>query len=293
MRNGVRSRPTAAARGGTQAPLLVKAIIAASCGTLLALVGLLVALRSNAHSRKNIFAYNNEDSKIAEEDRLSDTKRRKRTDLTTSVYIWEEKEEEEDEPQLPTIDEVFTTRSSSNNKKPRIAIIIPFIASIDSAPTLPSYFQAFATSAGGSKDLVDFLIFHDGLPSHFIPPPESIPSNVKLINLGSTENMAKLFLRCIDRQDVTRQKQNTLVRILARQLPHYPYVLVEYKPALGEWLKMESRCTQLKFVPYAYVYFDRTACELTCFVSLVCCRNFHFRPYLPRVLDWLLPLGIQ
>ena len=79
----------------------------------------------------------------------------------------------------------------------RIAIIIPYLSS--NGPYLPPYMGIFLQSAAGSKDLVDFLIFHNGQlrPSLDDSTIDGIfiPSNVKFINLGSMDTMSNLLLR--------------------------------------------------------------------------------------------------
>jgi hypothetical protein len=169
--------------------------------------------------------------------------RRKRTDLSTSISLNYEPEEEEEEEDVGVTlvqsppksiklsSNTLTTKISRDKRKHRIAIIIPYVASTDMAPTLPSYFTAFATAAGGSASLVDFLILYDGnIPPHLLPP--SLPSNVKLLSVGSS--MAELFLRCLDQEkDVSQRTRQSLIKIIGNLLHSYPYLLVEYKPALG------------------------------------------------------------
>ena len=119
----------------------------------------------------------------------------------------------------------------------RIAIVIPYFSSAND-PSLPPYFDLFAQSAGGSAELVDFLIFHTGLPPHLLPDPASLPSNVKLIDLRSTTKLAELLLRVTDRRTEGSLKANSMDRsklttMIAKTIEHHPYVLVEYKPAIG------------------------------------------------------------
>lgn len=116
----------------------------------------------------------------------------------------------------------------------RIAIVIPYFSSAND-PSLPPYFDLFAQSAGGSKDLVDFLIFHTGLPPHVLPDPVTLPTNVRLIDLQSTTKLAELLLRVTDRRTAESLKMDRpkLTNMVAKTIEHHPYVLVEYKPATG------------------------------------------------------------
>lgn len=210
----------------------LKAALLASCGTLLFVVAIFTAIVRTT-TRSSTTTTTNSVSLYDEQ--LTDTNRnklkehgRKRSDLSSTVYLYDSPNEEEIEQREPS------SSSDSSVQQNRIAILIPFVSSLDMAQTLPPYFSAFATAAGGSKDLVDFLILHDGIPSSLLPESYTIPSNVRLINIGSTKQMAHLFLRCLDRQkDVSVKIQNSLVKIIGDLLHNYPYLLVEYKPALG------------------------------------------------------------
>jgi len=121
--------------------------------------------------------------------------------------------------------------------KHRIAIVIPYLSSA-SDQSFPPYFDLFVQSAGGSAALIDFLIFHTGLPSHILPDPTTLPSNVKLIDLQSSTRLAELLVRVTDRRtdeslatnDMDRTK---LVGMITKAIEHHPYILVEYKPATG------------------------------------------------------------
>lgn len=172
-------------------------------------------------------------------------RRRKRADLSTLISLVYEPDEEGEEEDVggtllhspPRSDKMSskaflaTIPRGGKRQHHRIAIIIPYVASTDVAPTLPSYFTAFATAAGGSAALVDFLILYDGnIPPYLLPP--SLPSNVKLLSVGSS--MAELFLRCLDQEkDVSQRTKTSLIKIIGNLLHNYPYLLVEYKPALG------------------------------------------------------------
>jgi len=129
----------------------------------------------------------------------------------------------------------------SRHGEHRIAIVIPYFSSAND-PSLPPYFDLFAQTAGGSKDLVDFLIFHTGLPPHVLPDPATLPSNVQLIDLQSTTKLAELLLRVADRRTDESLKangmdQSKLTSIITKTIEHHPYVLVEYKPATGHIFK--------------------------------------------------------
>jgi len=145
----------------------------------------------------------------------------------------------------------FASSSSNNNKssKNRLAIIIPYLPPNDGG-TFPPYFDLFAQSAAGSSQDVDYLIFHCFIPQSLLPNVDSLPANVKLIDLnepisdsdGRSEGsknqcgLAKLFTRVTDE----RQSNNELVvpisqliTRLSHQIINLPYILVEYKPAFG------------------------------------------------------------
>jgi hypothetical protein len=137
----------------------------------------------------------------------------------------------------------------------RLAIVIPYLPSNDGAPTFPAYFDLFITSAAGSANVADYLIFHCFVPREFLPKDEMLPRNVILIDMniyntdttaaaGTTEGknskgcgLAQLFTRVTD----IRQEQNSMQTISLEQLIHrlstqiinLPYILVEYKPAFG------------------------------------------------------------
>lgn len=127
----------------------------------------------------------------------------------------------------------------------RIAIIIPFLST--SLATLPSYFPIFLQTARGSASIIDFLIFHNGQLAPLINEEEStiqgfqIPINVQFINLMSMQNFTSYFMRVIDRRmehnHITEEEKNRLSDIMSILLQKYPYILVEYKPAMGHIFK--------------------------------------------------------
>lgn len=122
-------------------------------------------------------------------------------------------------------------RSKKIDSKHRIAVLIPFIG--DGPESIPPYLNLFVTTAAGSSSLVDFFIFHNGVLDDFYC--NDLPSNVKIVSMGSTEGMMEQFLRVVDQRqdDFALESQDVLVRILSSHLVRHPYVLVEFKPALG------------------------------------------------------------
>ncbi|KAL7555315.1 hypothetical protein ACHAWF_018977 [Thalassiosira exigua] len=136
------------------------------------------------------------------------------------------------------------TAEKGAKKKRRLAVIIPYLPPSDGAPTFPPYFDLFASSAAGSASRVDFLIFHCFVPPSLQPDDETLPSNVKLIDLterngngGRDEcGLARLFARVTDlrqKEGSMRTPLETLVSRLSHRISDVPYILVEYKPALG------------------------------------------------------------
>jgi hypothetical protein len=133
-----------------------------------------------------------------------------------------------------------------NERKRRLAIIIPYLPSSDGAPMLPSYFDMFATSAAGSGENIDYLIFHCFVPKSMLPNHDTLPNNVKLIDMngdgGEGENnenecgLARLFTRVTDMRQadgIMQTPLETLIKRLSKQIINLPYILVEYKPAFG------------------------------------------------------------
>ena len=129
-----------------------------------------------------------------------------------------------------------------SKKRNRLAIVIPYLPPSDGAPTFPPYFDLFAMSAAGSAADIDYLIFHCFIPPSFLPNKNTLPTNVKLIDLNVRTSgidecgMATLFTRVTDQ----RQKDNSmetslskLIHMLSTQIINLPYILVEYKPAFG------------------------------------------------------------
>ena len=131
----------------------------------------------------------------------------------------------------------------AKNKKNRLAIVIPYLPSSDGAPTFPAYFDLFAMSAAGSAADIDYLVFHCFIPPSLLPNPNTLPSNVKLIDLNGANSkgenecgMAKLFTRVTDQRQRDNLMQTPLQDLITRissQIIDLPYILVEYKPAFG------------------------------------------------------------
>lgn len=120
----------------------------------------------------------------------------------------------------------------------RLAMIIPFIGKGPTA--IPSYLELFCTCAAGSADLVDFLLIHDGVLDGFYQSNLSpCPDNVRFISLGNIHGFSKALARVTDRisdQDFPKEvggSREALANILATFIRKYPYVMVEFKPALG------------------------------------------------------------
>ena len=142
----------------------------------------------------------------------------------------------------------------ARNKKKRLAIVIPYLPSSEGAPTFPAYFNLFAMSAAGSAADIDYLIFHCFIPPSLLPNMDTLPSNVKLIDLNGKDSkgeheceMAKLFTRVTDQRQKDNLMQTPLPQLISRlskQILNLPYMLVEYKPAFGhifaEYLKEYS-----------------------------------------------------
>lgn len=124
------------------------------------------------------------------------------------------------------------SRKKRQHLNHRIAVMIPFVG--DGPESIPPYLNLFVAAAAGSSSLVDFFIFHNGVLDYFYY--DDLPPNVKIISLGSIEGMMRHFVRVVDqRQDeeFALQSRDFLVQVLSTHLIHYPYVLVEFKPALG------------------------------------------------------------
>ncbi|KAL3907159.1 MAG: hypothetical protein SGARI_003675, partial [Bacillariaceae sp.] len=126
----------------------------------------------------------------------------------------------------------------TRDSKHRLAIIIPFIGQGPTA--IPSYLELFCTCAAGSASLVDFLLIHDGVLDGFYQSSNTpCPHNVKFISMGDIIGFSRALVRVTDRtkeEDFPPQVGKTredLARIVAKHIVKYPYVMVEFKPALA------------------------------------------------------------
>jgi hypothetical protein len=126
----------------------------------------------------------------------------------------------------------LTKRLGGAKHNSRIAIIIPYVG--EGVEGIPSYLELFCNAAAGSASLVDFLLIHNGVLTGY--RGEECPPNVRFISLESMEKFSRLLLRVIDREDdksLAVESKEKLVGVLAKYIIKYPYVLVEFKPALG------------------------------------------------------------
>jgi hypothetical protein len=126
----------------------------------------------------------------------------------------------------------IASRLGKNNKH-RLAIVIPFVG--EGPEAVPPYLELFCTAAAGSASLVDFLLIHSGVLDGY--HGNSCPDNVIFISLSSIENFSKYLVRVVDHkpdEDIAVEgSRETLAKILSKHIIKYPYVLVEFKPALG------------------------------------------------------------
>lgn len=144
----------------------------------------------------------------------------------------------------------FTSGGGGPKNVHRLAIIIPFIGQGPTA--IPTYLDLFCTTAAGSANLVDFLLIHDGvLDSYHNPNNDNnnnnnndggdnnnrCPPNVIFISLGTIEGFSYALTRVMDRKEdadiAVGGSRKHLSRVLAKHILKYPYVMVEFKPALG------------------------------------------------------------
>lgn len=120
-----------------------------------------------------------------------------------------------------------------SHKQHRLAIVIPFVG--EGPGAIPPYLELFCTAAAGSASLVDFLLIHSGVLDGY--HGDACPENVIFISLNTIENFSKYLVRVIDHkadEDVAvAGSREVLAKILAKHVIKYPYVLVEFKPALG------------------------------------------------------------
>lgn len=119
------------------------------------------------------------------------------------------------------------------NHKHRLAIVIPFIG--EGPEAVPPYLELFCTAAAGSAALVDFLLIHSGVLDGY--HGDNCPDNVRFISLSTIDEFARHLVRVVDHkaeEDIALGgSRDMLAKILAKHIIKYPYVLVEFKPALG------------------------------------------------------------
>jgi hypothetical protein len=103
----------------------------------------------------------------------------------------------------------------------RVAVIIPYVGS-----TLPSWFRSFLFTAQFSSEYFDWFIFVTSVKNI------STPSNVFLIYIDEKEIADRIV-----RMDPSRETSEYVIwsNKFLDLLHLFPYMLVEYKPALG-WI---------------------------------------------------------
>jgi hypothetical protein len=115
----------------------------------------------------------------------------------------------------------FRLPSQRTRQTARVAVIIPYVGS-----TLPPWFRSFLFTAQMSSDYFDWFIFVTSVMNI------STPSNVHLIFIEEKE-IADRIVR-MDPLPESTEYQFWSTKFL--DLLHlFPYMLVEYKPALG-WI---------------------------------------------------------
>lgn len=123
--------------------------------------------------------------------------------------------------------------STGRSSKHRLGIVIPFVG--EEASAIPPYFELFCSTAAGSASLVDFLLIHNGVLDHY--QGQKCPPNVKFISLGSTARFAEYLVKTIDHKADSEialgGSRSNMIKLLEKNIVRQPYVLVEYKPALG------------------------------------------------------------
>eukprot|EP01031_Cornospumella_fuschlensis_P025271 gene25271-30516_t len=131
---------------------------------------------------------------------------------------------QEKHPNLRTV--VIT----ENNKTQRIAVLSVFMAK-----SLPTWFDLFAITVGNNQKYIDWFIFTLENVSVSIP---HLPMNIDIIPLTSTKLSHVLGMVDVDYR-VAHAKGNVTYTAEVRDivqniLERFPYVLVEFKPALGD-----------------------------------------------------------
>ena len=113
-----------------------------------------------------------------------------------------------------------STWDSIHKKNIRVACLIPFIGN-----SLPSWFDAFVSSAYTTTPLFDYFIFVTKAV------PREVPPNVKIIRISERELFKRLIM--LDVHDHSKRHIEFLTISLAALIKSKPYLLVEFKPALG------------------------------------------------------------
>jgi hypothetical protein len=126
----------------------------------------------------------------------------------------------------------LSKRLGGRSRKHRIAIVIPFVA--EGPEAIPPYLELFCNAAAGSASLVDFLLIHNGVLDGY--HGDKCPTNVIFISLLTMDDFSQKLLRVMDQtedENIAVGSKDKLARILSKHIIKYPYVLVEFKPALG------------------------------------------------------------
>jgi hypothetical protein len=117
-------------------------------------------------------------------------------------------------------------------RKHRIAMIIPFIG--EGPEAIPPYLEMFCTAAAGSSSLVDFLLIHNGVLDAY--HGDICPNNVIFISLSTMDDFSRALVKVVDEVEegtIVLGSKDKLARVLSKLIRQYPYLLVEFKPALG------------------------------------------------------------
>lgn len=137
--------------------------------------------------------------------------------------------------------------------KHRIAIIIPFVG--DGPEAVPPYLELFCASAAGSSSLVDFLLIHNGVLDEY--HGDKCPKNVIFISLLTMHEFSRTLVKVVDKVDEDAIKfgsKDKLAKALTKLIDAYPYIMVEFKPALGhifsDYLKV-----RFNLLGYFAIYF--------------------------------------
>ncbi len=127
----------------------------------------------------------------------------------------------------------FVMNPLGKHQKHRLAIVIPFVG--EDPEAVPPYLELFCSAAAGSASLVDFLLIHSGVLDGY--HGDNCPDNVRFISLSTIDDFSKYLVRVVDHKSddeiALGGSREMLARILAKHIIKYPYVLVEFKPALG------------------------------------------------------------